>query len=59
MPPSNLRGKGGGVPWVQIMENESECLGDRRGHDGHLVNNNNNNNSKLNPPNEEGLRLLS
>ena len=41
------------------MENESECLGDRRGHDGHLVNNNNNNNSKLNQPNEEGLRLLS
>ena len=27
----------GGVPWVQIMENELECLGDRRGHDGHLV----------------------
>ena len=27
-----LRGKGG-VPWVQIMENE--CLGDRRSHDGH------------------------
>ena len=27
-----LRGKGGGgVPWVQIMENELECLGDRRG----------------------------
>ena len=32
----NLRGKGG-VPWVQIMENELECLGDRRGHDGHLA----------------------
>ena len=31
-----LRGKGG-VPWVQIMENELECLGDRRGHDGHLA----------------------
>ena len=30
-----LRGKGGGVPWVHIMENELECLGDRRGHDGH------------------------
>ena len=29
-----LRGKGG-VPWVQIMENELECLGDRRGYDGH------------------------
>ena len=33
---TRLRGKGG-VPWVQIMENELECLGDRRGHDGHLV----------------------
>ena len=32
-----LRGKGGGVPWVQIMENDLECLGDRRGHDGNLV----------------------
>ena len=31
-----LRGKGG-VPWVQIMENELECLGDRRGHDSHLA----------------------
>ena len=31
-----LRGKVGGVPWVQIMENELECLGDRRGHDSHL-----------------------
>ena len=30
-----LRGPGRGVPWVQIMENELECLGDRRGHDGH------------------------
>ena len=30
----HLRGKGG-VPWVQIMENE--CLGDRKGHDGHLA----------------------
>ena len=27
----------GGVPWVQIMENELECIGDRRGHDGHLA----------------------
>ena len=33
---NSLRGKGG-VPWVQIMENELECLGDRRGHDGHLA----------------------
>ena len=32
--PFPLRGKGG-VPWVQIMENELECLGDRKGHDGH------------------------
>ena len=32
-----LRGKGGGVLWVQIMENELECLGDRKGHDGHYV----------------------
>ena len=31
---SCLKGEGG-VPWVQIMENELECLGDRRGHDGH------------------------
>ena len=31
-----LRGKGG-VPWVKIMENELECLGDRTGHDGHLT----------------------
>ena len=31
-----LRGKGG-VPWVQIMENEFECIGDRKGHDGHLA----------------------
>ena len=31
-----LRGKGG-VPWVQIMENELECLGDRTGHDVHLT----------------------
>ena len=26
----------GGVPRVQIMENELECLGDRKGHDGHF-----------------------
>ena len=31
----DFKGEGGGVPWVQIMENELECLGDRRGHDGH------------------------
>ena len=31
-----LKGEGG-VPWVQIMENELECLGDRTGHDGHLT----------------------
>ena len=30
-----LRGKGG-VPWVQIMENELEYLDDRGGHGGHL-----------------------
>ena len=29
-----LRGKGG-VPWVQIMENELEYLADRGGHGGH------------------------
>ena len=32
---SFLRGKGG-VPWVQIMENEFEYLADRGGHGGHL-----------------------
>ena len=32
---SLLRGKGG-VPWVQIMENELEYLADRGGHGGHL-----------------------
>ena len=31
----HLRGKGG-VPWVQIMENEFEYLADRGGHGGHL-----------------------
>ena len=31
----SLRGKGG-VPWVQIMENEFEYLADRGGHGGHL-----------------------
>ena len=30
-------GGGGGVPWVKIMENELECLGDRKGHDGHFA----------------------
>ena len=30
----DLRGKGG-VPWVQIMENEFEYLADRGGHGGH------------------------
>ena len=36
---SKLKGEGGGggVPWVKIMENELECLGDRKGHDGHLA----------------------
>ena len=32
---NSLRGKGG-VPWVQIMENELEYLADRGGHGGHL-----------------------
>ena len=31
-----LKGEGGGVPWVQIMENEFEYLADRGGHGGHL-----------------------
>ena len=32
-----MRFKGeGGVPWVQIMENEFEYLADRGGHGGHL-----------------------
>ena len=30
-----LKGEGG-VPWVQIMENELEYLADRGGHGGHL-----------------------
>ena len=33
---SCLRGKGG-VPWVQIMENEFEYLADRGDHGGHLA----------------------
>ena len=32
----NLRGQGG-VPWVQIMENEFECLVVRRGDGGHFA----------------------
>ena len=31
-----LRGKGG-VPWVQIMENEFEYLADKGDHDSHLA----------------------
>ena len=31
-----LRGQGG-VPWVQIMENEFECLVVRRGDGGHFA----------------------
>ena len=34
--PLNLWGKGG-VPWVQIMENEFEYLVDRGDHGGHLA----------------------
>ena len=34
---SLLRGKGAGVPRLQIMENEFECQGERKGHDGHLA----------------------
>ena len=32
----NLRGQGG-VPWVQIMENEFECLVVRRSDGGHFA----------------------
>ena len=32
---NELKGEGG-VPWVQIMENELEYLADRGGHGGHL-----------------------
>ena len=32
-----VKGGGGGIPRVQIMENELECLGDIKGHDGHLA----------------------
>ena len=28
---------GKGVPRVQTMKNELECLGDRKGHDDHLA----------------------
>ena len=31
-----LRGQGGGVPWVQIMENEFECLVVGGGDGGHF-----------------------
>ena len=32
------KGAGGGaVPSVQIMENDLECLGDRKGHDGYYA----------------------
>ena len=35
---SFLRGQGGGgVPWVQIMENEFECLVVRGGDGGHFA----------------------
>ena len=34
---SCLRGQGGGVPWVQIMENEFECLVVRGGNSGHFA----------------------
>ena len=34
--PAMVKGEGGGVPWVQIMENEFEYLADRGGHGGHL-----------------------
>ena len=30
---------GGRVPWVKIMENELECLGDRKGHDAQCAQN--------------------
>ena len=33
---NDIKGEGGGVPWVQIMENEFEYLADRGGHGGHL-----------------------
>ena len=37
--PPLLRGKRGAraVPRVQIMENELECLGDRKGHESYLA----------------------
>ena len=35
-PPSGFKGEGG-VPWVQIMENEFEYLADRGDHGGHLA----------------------
>ena len=33
---TELRGQGG-VPWVQIMENEFECLVVKRGDGGHFA----------------------
>ena len=36
-PKSFFKGEGGGVPWVQIMENEFEYLADRGDHDSHLA----------------------
>ena len=33
---STIKGEGG-VPWVQIMENEFEYLADRGDHDSHLA----------------------
>ena len=36
--PLFFKGEEGGFPWVQIMENKfKECLGDRKGRDGHLA----------------------
>ena len=32
-----IKGAGGGVPWVQFMENEFECLVVRRGDGGHFA----------------------
>ena len=33
-----LKGEGGSIGFKSwMMENELECLGDRRGHDGHLA----------------------
>ena len=32
-----FKGAGGGVPWVQIMENEFDCLDVRGGDGGHFA----------------------